>query len=326
MGDSRRTLKKNMKILITGAAGNLGSILSRYIGNHEKDLKLILMQHRKEIANDIKNNTGVQVKSADLSKPDTLYDCLDGADIIVHFAGVLFKANPEKFLHETNTHYFKNLVSVAKDKQIKKVILISFPHVEGPTSRKQPASGRLDGRPVSMHAKTRLEEEVHLFNEIEKPISLRVGMVYGNGILMVDAAKWFAKRRILGVWKERTEIHLISKTDFCSSVVAAIRNENSKGIYHVGDEGNDTLQSFLDAACGIWRCRKPWQMPLWLIYLAAGTFELLSKVFGTKTPLTKDFIDIGRVSYYGDTSRFRSELLPELKHRNFNDGIEEMKM
>ena len=26
---------------------------------------------------------------------------------------------------------------------------------------------------------------------------------------MIDAAKWFAKGRILGVWKARTEIHLI---------------------------------------------------------------------------------------------------------------------
>ena len=315
-----------MQILITGAAGNLGSLLSKFILDFEKDLSLILMEHRQKVPDDIRNNPRVSVRRADLSKLDTLYNCLDGADIIVHFAGVLFKANPKKFLPVTNTQYFKNLVSVAKDREIKKVILISFPHVEGPTTRKQPANGNLHGRPVSIHAKTRLEEEIHLFDEIEKPISLRIGMVYGKGILMVDAAKWCAERHILGVWKERTEIHLISKTDFCRSVIAAIRNETSNGIYHVGDEGNDTLQSFLDAACVIWGCRKPWRMPLWLIYLAAMTFELLSKVFGTKSPLTKDFIDIGRVSYYGDTSRFRSELLPVLNFRNFDEGIEEMKV
>jgi nucleoside-diphosphate-sugar epimerase len=284
------------------------------------------MEHCKKVPDDIRNNPRAEVRGADLSKPQTLYNCLDGADVIVHFAGVLFKANPEKFLPVTNAQYFRNLVSVAKDKQIKKLILISFPHVEGPTSIKQPATGRLDGRPVSIHAKTRLEEEIHLFHEIEKPISLRVGMVYGKGVLMVDAAKWFAERRMLGVWKERTDIHLISKTDFCRSVIAAIKNESSRGIYHVGDEGNDTLHSFLDAACDIWGYRTPWRMPLWLIYIAAMTFELFSKVFRIRSPLTKDFIDIGRVPYYGDTSRFRSELLPELNYRTFNDGIEEMKV
>ncbi|MBU1054181.1 MAG: NAD-dependent epimerase/dehydratase family protein [Proteobacteria bacterium] len=267
----------------------------------------------------------MKVRSADLSKPETLYECLDGADAIVHFAGVLFKADPEKFLYETNIQYFKNLIGVAKEKNISKVILISFPHVEGPTSRKLPATGSLVGNPVSVHAKTRLEEEKYLFNEIENSVSLRVGMVYGKGILMIDAAKWFAKRHLLGVWKDPTEIHLISKTDFCRAVVAAIRKENAIGVYHVGDEGNDTLQSFLDFACDLWGCSKPWRMPLWLIYFAAETFEFVSRVFGSKSPLTKDFIDIGRVSYYGETSRFRSELLPELKHRHIYEGIEEMK-
>ncbi len=311
-------------VLITGAAGNLGSLLSRHIRDNEKDLKLILMQHRKEVPDDIRGNQRLKVRSADLSKPETLYECLNGADTVVHFAGVLFRANPEEFLYETNIQYFKNLVSVAKAKKINKLILISFPHVEGPTSRKAPATGRLDGNPVSVHAKTRLEQEKHLFNEIEYSISLRAGMVYGKGILMIDAAKWFAKRRILGVWHEPTEIHLISKTDFCRAVVAAIRNESATGVYHIGDEGDDTLQAFLDFACDIWGCPKPWRMPLWLIYLAAEIFEFVSRVFGTKSPLTKDFIDIGRVSYYGDTSRFRTELLPVLKYPTINEGVQEM--
>ena len=312
------------KILITGAAGNLGSLLSRYIRDNEKDLDLILMQHQKEIAIDLSEHPKIKVRNGDLSKPETLYDCLDGADIVIHFAGVLFKANPEKFLYHTNLEYFKNLVGAAKTKRIKRLILISFPHVEGPTSRKSPATGRLDGSPISVHAKTRLEEEIHLFNDYKNGVSLRVGMVYGKGILMIDAAEWFAKRRILGIWKEPTEIHLISKTDFCRTVVAAINNQDSKGIYHVGDEGNDTLQSFLDLTCDIWGVKKAWRMPLWLIYLAAEVFELVSRTFGTLSPLTKDFVDIGRVSYYGDTSTFRKELLPVLTYPTVYDGIQEL--
>lgn len=313
-----------MNVLITGAAGNLGSLLSKHIKDNEKDLNLILMQHEKKVPNDLQGTSRIIIRSADLSKPETLYECMDGADLIVHFAGVLFKANPEKFLYETNIQYFKNLIKIAKSKNIRKVILISFPHVEGPTTRKSPAKGSLTGNPISVHAKTRLEEEKYLFSEIAHPTSLRVGMVYGKGILMVDAAEWFAKRFLLGVWREPTEIHLISKTDFCRAVVATIKNSNASRIYHIGDEGNDTLQSFLDFACDVWKHKKPWRMPLWLIYLAAEIFEAISRVFKTKSPLTKDFIDIGRVSYYGDTSRFRSELLPKLKYPNIYEGRNEM--
>jgi len=315
-----------MNILITGAAGNLGSLLSKYILDFEKDLNLILMQHFSEVSREFKSNSRVIIKNADLSKPETLYECMVDVDLIIHFAGVLFKANPEKFLYETNIKFFKNLVRVAKSKNVNKVILISFPHVEGPTSRKNPAKGSLEGNPISVHARTRLEEEKYLFSEIAHPISLRIGMIYGKGILMIDAAEWFAKRLLLGVWRDPTAIHLISKTDFCRAVVASIKSTTASGIYHIGDEGKDTLQSFLDFACEVWNCRKPWRIPLWLIYFAANIFEFISKVFDTKSPLTKDFIDIGRVSYYGDTSRFRSELLPRLKYPSLKKGVNEMKI
>lgn len=299
-------------------------MLARHIRDHHEKLKLILMQHHTPVPEDLHDNERIQVRFGDLAKPDSLYDCFNGADIIVHFAGVLFRARPETFLHETNVQYFRNLVATAKQCAIKKVILISFPHVEGPTTRAHPATGRLDGRPVSVHAQTRLEEEKLLFDEIVHPVSLRVGMVYGNGILMADAARWFAKHRLLGVWKRRTQIHLISKTDFCRTTVAAIAKDSAHGIYHVGDDGNDSLQSFLDFCCDVWGYHRPWRMPLGLIYTAARLFEFISAVFGTKSPLTRDFIDIGRVDYYGDTDRFRKELLPRLEYGNVHEGIEEL--
>jgi len=66
-------------------------------------------------------------------------------------------------------------------------------------------------------------------------------------------------------------------------------------------------------------------MPVWLIYTAAKILETFSLIFRTKSPLTKDFIDIGRVSYYGEPSRFRTELLPELTFKNVYEGEEELK-
>lgn len=313
-----------MNVLITGAAGNLGSLLARHILDHQDGLNLLLMQHKKPVRPDIARHPRVKVRFGDLSRPDTLDSCLDGAHVIVHFAGVLFKANPEKFLPTTNLQYFKNLVDAANKKCIPKVILISFPHVEGPTSIETPATGRLDRFPVSMHAQTRLEEEKYLFGNVDRPVSLRVGMVYGKGVLMVDAAKWFAKRRLLCVWEEPTQIHLISKTDFCRATTAAVVDLKADGIYHIGDEGEDTLQSFLDFSCRIWRYPQPWRVPVKFIYFAAKVFELVSKIFHTASPLTRDFIDIGRVSYYGDTTRFRNELLPELRYRNISSGVDEM--
>jgi len=73
----------------------------------------------------------------------------------VHFAGVLFAPRPEKFLPTTNVRYVENLVTAATAAGVRKFVLVSFPHVEGETTLDQRATGRVDGKPASVHAQTR---------------------------------------------------------------------------------------------------------------------------------------------------------------------------
>ncbi|MDR1192112.1 MAG: NAD(P)-dependent oxidoreductase [Verrucomicrobiales bacterium] len=309
-----------MTILITGAAGNLGSLLAAHLLQHSAaDLRL--MVHRHDVPEQLKVSGRSEVIRADLARPETLTPAVKGVEVIIHFAGILFKAGPEKFLPVTNTQYFQNLVDAANREQVRRVILISFPHVEGPTTPQHPATGWLDGNPVSWHARTRLEEEKYLFANAREPISLRVGMVYGRGMLMPDMARRLASLRLLGVWRQRTQIHLLSKEDFCVAVSAAAANRDAAGIYHLGDDGNDSLQEYLALACRQWRVAPPWKMPLWMLYSAAWCCELYSSLTGGGALLTKDFIDIGRVNYYGDTARMKQDLWPKLKYPTARDGL-----
>ncbi|MHB0971218.1 MAG: NAD-dependent epimerase/dehydratase family protein, partial [Thermoanaerobaculia bacterium] len=127
-------------ILITGAAGNLGSRLARHLTAVQ--CKLRLMVHETPLPPDVANAPNVRIVSADLARPDTLARALEGVDVVVHFAGVLFAPRPERFLPETNVKWFSNLLDASLAAKVKKVILISFPHVEGPTSVDRPATGR----------------------------------------------------------------------------------------------------------------------------------------------------------------------------------------
>src|SRR5262249_8021105 len=155
-------------------------------------------------------------------------------------AGVLFASRPERFLPETNTRWFANLLDACLAARVRRVILVSFPHVEGETSFEHPATGRLDRIPVSVHARTRLEEERDLMRRTRgtgtTPVVLRLGMVYGHGILMVEAARWLARRRLLAIWREPTWFQLLSVEDYLRAMEAAIEKPGIEGIYHVGDE------------------------------------------------------------------------------------------
>jgi nucleoside-diphosphate-sugar epimerase len=168
----------------------------------------------------------VEAVKADLGDPATLPAAVSGADVIVHFAGRLFAPRPERFLPETNTRWFSNLLAAALQAQVGRVILISFPHVEGPTLFDRPATGRLDRDPISVHARTRLEEERLLMertrNTATTPVVLRLGMIYGRGILMIEAARWLARRRLLCVWRQPTVFQLLSTADYLAAAEAAI--------------------------------------------------------------------------------------------------------
>jgi nucleoside-diphosphate-sugar epimerase len=309
-------------VLITGAAGNMGTLLSRHLAGRVPRLRL--MYHRTPLAADVMRVDGVEPVQADLGDPRTIPAAVDGVDVVVHFAGVLFAPRPARFLPITNVKWVENLLEAALRAKVGKVILASFPQVEGATSFDRPATGRLDAEPVSIHARTRLEAERLLVSRTvdteTAAVVLRFGVVYGRDVLLIEAARQLARRGLLGVWREPTILQLIAVPDYLHATEAAIRNPSAAGIYHVGDEEPLTIQEFLDGLCAEWGYRRPWRVPMWSVHLGAAACELFALGAGTKAPLTPDIMALGRVSHWGDTRRMRTDLLPRLICPTFAAG------
>jgi nucleoside-diphosphate-sugar epimerase len=314
------------RVLITGAAGNLGGFLARSLLGGEHLIRL--MVHQTRLPYDISEHQNAEMCWADLGTPSTLEPCCKGVDCVIHFAGKLFAPGPRRFLPITNTGYAQNLIQTARDQGVSRFVLISFPHVEGPTNPDRPATDRRDRNPVSVHARTRLEEENILFELCAKgsmePVVLRAGMVYARGVLMIDAARRLMQKRLLGVWRKPTWIHLISLTDFLRATRASIARPDVGGVYNLGDERPVTLQEFLDRCAKHWGVGRPWRAPRFMFYVAAWLVELYARLFRTASPLTVDFMRIGMVPYVMDTARMRSGLLSELKYPTLTEGLSEM--
>lgn len=310
-----------MRILITGAAGNLGTFLARYLLRETNDV-VNLMIHKTPLPPDLAGHQRTRIFQCDLAMPETLDEACANSDVVIHFAGVLFAPHPGKFLPITNTKYAKSTIDKAIENKVRRFVLISFPHVVGPTTIDHPCTDRMDGDPISIHAKTRREAECHLFSKAKEieAISLRPGMIYGRDVLMIAFARKLASRYLLGVWRDPTPIHLISIDDFLSCCLAAIKKENVTGIYPIGDDLPITIQEFFDIACQKWKTKKAWRVPLWAIYMVAWLCEKIAWLFSTGTPLTIDFIDIGRVPYVCDVVRMRRDLLPKLKYPSIYEG------
>lgn len=311
------------RVLITGAAGNLGSHLARHL--HNLNVPLRLMTHRTHLPSDLRLSPDIEVVQADLGLPGTLPPAVHSIETVVHFAGVLFRPRPERFLPITNTEYVRNLVAASVKEQVRRFILISFPHVEGPTTAESPAVGRLDAAPISAHARTRLlAEKVLLEASVEFPMTaviLRSGTVYASGVKMVEAACWLMRRSLIAVWPGTTEYHFLALPDLLNLITAAIVKRKVEGIYLLGDREPVSLQRFLDRVADQVGAPRPLRLPRFVFPMAAWLIEAYAQTLGTTALLTRDFVRLGMVPHVMDTSRMRAELLDRLAYPTISDGI-----
>jgi hypothetical protein len=63
------------------------------------------------------------------------------------------------------------------------------------------------------------------------------------------------------------------------------------------------------------------RVPSRSVYATAISCEIGASIFGTRARFTRDFITLGRVSHWGDTTRRRCELLPALRYPNVESAL-----
>jgi nucleoside-diphosphate-sugar epimerase len=313
----------SVNILIVGAAGNLGSFLTKHLLSSSHHLRLLT--HKRTLSFDLPRDANAEIVRGDLNDPASLKPVCDDIDCIVYLAGVLFQPHPEKFLHRTNTVYAQNLVDTALAAGVRKFILISFPHVEENTTPDAPAKGELNTEPKSLHARTRLAAEKYMFHACEKrpmtPIVLRAGVIYGRNVKLIEATLWLMRWRLMAIWRAPTWVHLLALPDFLNIVRVAIEKENLSGIYNVCDDQPLLLQEFLDRLARHWGYRPPRRLPEYFFHAAAAICEAIATICCTGTPLTRDMIVMGMTSVVADTSRMKSEIVGQLQYPTLRQGI-----
>ncbi len=79
-----------MKVLITGAAGNLGPTVCRVFVEHGFDVRLLLHRRRPRLLDE-----AVEVFWGNVTDGDSIRRALDGVDAVVHLAGIVQPATEE---------------------------------------------------------------------------------------------------------------------------------------------------------------------------------------------------------------------------------------
>jgi len=170
------------RVLLTGAAGGIGTWLRRLLPPIYPDLILSDIQEPLDLAN---SETFI---TADLAKPDEIERACDGIDGIIHLGGQSSEADWDTIL-QANIIGCYNLFEAARKAGVKRVVFATSNHVVGYYPRATTISPDVIARPDSRYGVSKLFGEglgalyaykhgigvtsIRIGNVAEKPIDVR---------------------------------------------------------------------------------------------------------------------------------------------------------
>ena len=183
------------KVLITGCAGYIGSVLTTLLLENGYSVRgLDNLQFGGESLLGIYNNLNFEFIHGDIRDGDRLNNSLKNIEHVIHLAAIVgdpaCAADPEK-AKAVNWEASLNLLKLARDHDISRFVFASTCSNYGKMELKQDTSSKNSEyvneasplKPVSLYAKLKVEFEKHLLqaktNNKLTPVSLRFATIYG---------------------------------------------------------------------------------------------------------------------------------------------------
>lgn len=274
-----------MTILITGATGFVGSVLTHYLYNKGYPLILAVRSKEKRFPSDIQQVLIGQIL------PDTDWtSALEKVDVVIHLAARVHimndrAANPLEEFRKVNTFSTINLAQQAVKAGVKRFIFISSIKVNGETNiGLQPFRADDIHVPSDPYGLSKYEAEKGLF-EISKETGMKVvvirpSLVYGLGVKgnFRSMMHWLRRRIPLplgAIHNKRSFVAIDNLVDFIATCIQHPLAANE--VFMVSDGEDISTSELLE------RLSKALGKPANLIPVPQKLLEMLLRLIGKQS-------------------------------------------
>lgn len=246
-----------MKILVTGGAGYIGSVLVRLLLARGHQVRVLdnLMYGGEPII-DLINDSNFSFYKGDVRKESDVEAALNSMEAVVHLAAIVGDpacAKNEDLANSTNSVGSRLVYEVANRQGVERFIFASTCSNYGKMSNPEEFVTEESAlSPVSLYARTKVDFEKFLFSQAKdgcQPTCLRFSTVYGLSprprfdLTVNEFTKELAMGRELVVFGEQFWRPYCHVVDLSRSVVTALEAPKEKVAFEVFNVG-DTSENY----------------------------------------------------------------------------------
>jgi len=245
------------KVLVTGGAGYIGSVLVRQLLEHNyRVVVLDSLMYGGESLLDLFNNNNFDFVKGDIRREEDIAMAMKGVDFVVHLAAIVGDpacAKQPELAKSTNLDGSKLLYSIANKMGVKRFIFSSTCSNYGRMANPDVMVDEMSElAPVSLYAETKVGVEKFLLSQPKsntcKPTVLRFSTVYGLSLrprfdlTVNEFTKELALGRELVIFGEQFWRPYCHVVDLARSVLIALEAPMEKvafNVYNVGDSSEN---------------------------------------------------------------------------------------
>lgn len=317
--DARFAHLSGKRVLVTGATGFLGRHLLPQLVACGANVTCLT---RASSCTDHLPK-GVSIAQADLATGEGVAQALNGQDILIHMAALLFGLSWQDYLRANTTaaqHLAAAIMNIrARRRAMPRVVLVSSLAASGPADCLPGRDDEAQGAPVSAYGWSKyLVEQILGRAAGDKLVVLRPPIIYGSGdkgLLPVFRGIQKGVAALPG-WKRPFPVSAVHADDAAQAILLLCRKE-AHGVYHVNDGAQYTMRVFYEAAAKAMEARPrfiPVPVPVLGMTALAATLwarlmQRLRKAGGRAPNWNLDkYREACHAGWLCDASRLRDEL------------------